>query len=450
MDRADIRLVLAGHIDHGKSTLIGRLLYETGNLSEETTAALAAIDTDSQAGGEDRRFAYVLDHLAEERRDNVTMDTAQVFIRLGGRHYTLIDAPGHREFVRNMVTGASQADAALLMVAANEGVREQTRRHANLLAMLGVRRIVVVVNKMDKVLWSRNIFDHIATELTTHTAAMGLPAPTFIPLSAQRGVNLVRRGTVEALAWYTGPTLLETIERLEPAASRGGLSALPAQDVYAPDGQAIVVGQIEAGQFRRGQQVRLCPDDARGSIQSIETFRGEVESAAAPWNVAVRLAWHGRPAHASQGHPAPGASQDQGQPAGQAPVPPCPARRGQVMTPADQPLRAVRSARGRAFWMSEQPLQPGATYQFRCATQEVTCRVEALLARVNSETLLPLECDRAEFTDIVEVQLAFDQPAVLASFDELPALGRFTLCRDKDVFAGGIFPAHWDAKNAQS
>ena len=431
MDRPDIHLVLAGHIDHGKSTLIGRLLYETGNLSDEATAALAAIDADAQAGGEDRRFAYVLDHLAEEREDNITIDTAQVFVRLGNRHYTLIDAPGHREFVRNMVTGASQADAAILLVAANEGVREQTRRHANLLAMLGVRQVLIVVNKMDKVLWSRMIFEHIASELTAHAAAVGLPSPTIIPLSAQRGVNLVRRAlNDESFAWYTGPTLLEAIERLEPAGHHGQAAVMPVQDVYPGDGGDMLVGQIESGTFRRGDRVCVRPDGPAGTIERIETLQGDVESAGAPWSVAVRIA--ACPVEACRS-----AQFDDDKTHGKAPV----LRRGQVITANDHPLPAVRTTRGRAFWMSPQPLRAGDTFQFRCATQEVACRVEKLISRVNSETLLPLEKDQAEFTDIVELELSFDSPAVLTSFDALPALGRFTLCRDKEVCAGGFVPS---------
>jgi bifunctional enzyme CysN/CysC len=413
--KSDIRIVLAGHIDHGKSTLIGRLLYETGNLPDELAEALQAVDRDAQAGGEDRRFAYVLDHLSEERRNNITIDTAQVFIRLAGQHYTLIDAPGHREFVRNMVTGASQADAALLLVAANEGVREQTRRHCNLLAMLGIRQIIVVVNKMDKVLFSQRIFQHIADELTRHLAQSGLQPPIVVPLSAQRGINLLRRpqetgADGNGLAWYSGPSLVEVIQAVQPAIKSDMLPAMPVQDVYDRDGNAVLAGRIEGGHFAAGDRVALGPDGSVGTIRSIETFAGPTPRASAGWCVAVDI-------QGLSDHP----------------------RRGQVMTPADKPLPVCRRIVGRLFWMSQTPLRDGSDFQFRCGTQEVACRVDRIVSRINSETLLAApSADVVEFTDIAQAELSFEQGVVMTAFGDLPELGRFTLCRDKEVYAGGI------------
>ena len=407
----ELKIVLAGHIDHGKSTLIGRLLYETGSLSAELSALLAPI---AETGGEERAFAYVLDHLAEERADNITIDTAQVFLRRPERHYVLIDAPGHKEFVRNMVTGASQADAALLIVAANDGVCEQTRRHCNLLAMLGVRQIVIAVNKMDKVMYSRRIFEFIRDQLARHLAGLGLTPAAIVPLSAQRGENLLRSS--DRLGWYTGRTLMAELEALSPARPVQAMLVVPVQDVYA-DGWAA--GRVEAGCLSAGQGVTVNPAGQSATVEELTTFKGAVAHAPAGWCVAMRLSGSAL-------------------------------ARGMTLSDAARPLPARPSATAKLFWMSQQPLRAGAEFLFHCATQGCGVRVVAIDRRIDSATMetIPAPGETAQtdatpaeahFTDIVEVRLQFDQPIVYLPFGELPEIGRFTLSQDKEVVAGGIF-----------
>jgi small GTP-binding protein len=423
----ELKIVLAGHIDHGKSTLIGRLLYETGSLSQEMAALLAPI---AETGGEERAFAYVLDHLAEERADNITIDTAQVFLRRPDRHYVLIDAPGHKEFVSNMVTGASQADAALLIVAANDGVCEQTRRHCNLLALLGVRQIVIAVNKMDKVMYSRRIYEFIRDELTRYLAGLGLTAAAIVPMSAQRGENLLRPS--ERLAWYAGKTLMAELEALSSAKRVDSMLVVPVQDVYA-DGWAA--GRVEAGQLSAGQRVTVNPGGQAATVEELSIANGPAATAATGWCVAMKL---------SGAMPA----------------------RGMTLSGPGLPLPAHTSAKAKLFWMSHQPLRPGEQYLFHCATQGCTARVVAIDRRIDSATMetiasqpaagepgapsaAPAQTEtaarppaapaEAQFTDIVEVRLEFDQPVVYLPFGELPELGRFTLSQDKEVVAGGIF-----------
>lgn len=404
----DIKIVLAGHIDHGKSTLIGRLLYETGSLSDELTAALARI---ADAGDEDRTFAYVLDHLSEERHSNITIDTAQVFLRYEDRHYVLIDAPGHKEFVRNMITGASQADAAILIVSASDGVCEQTRRHCNLLAMLGVRHILIVVNKMDNVLYSRRIFEHIRQDLADHMARLGLTARLVLPMSAQRGENLIRRS--DQMPWYGGPTLMQELASLDVRQDDADLLAVPVQDVYQCDGDQAwrVGGRIESGSLTTGQAVWLYPDGGQATVAGIQTFNGDVAGAKQDWCVLLRLEAQQSP------------------------------RRGQIIAGPGSALKAGRQARARIFWMSQQPLAEGASFEFACATQAATCTVERIVRVIDSATLEPVTPPRAEarFTEIVEADISFDAPMIHLPFAQLPELGRFTLSVDKEVCAGGIF-----------
>ncbi|MGZ5019182.1 MAG: GTP-binding protein, partial [Chthoniobacterales bacterium] len=196
-----LKIVFVGHVDHGKSTLIGRILHDTNSLPE---GKIAAIQEACAAEGMEFEYAFLLDALLEEQSQNITIDTTQIPFRSARRRYVIIDAPGHKEFLKNMITGASRADAAVLVVAANEGVREQSRRHAYLLSLLGISQIVVVVNKMDLAAYSETTFREIEQEYCKFLHSLGLEARRFIPASAKAGENVARRGEPK---WYSGPTL---------------------------------------------------------------------------------------------------------------------------------------------------------------------------------------------------------------------------------------------------
>ncbi len=205
-------IVIVGHVDHGKSTLIGRMLHETGSLPD---GKLAELEASSKRRGVPMEWSFVLDALQAERDQAVTVDTTRVWMRAGDRRYAIIDAPGHRQFISNMLSGAAEADAAILMIDVTEGVSEQTRRHAYLLRLLGIEQIVVAVNKMDAAGWSEERFAAVARECTAYFAELEISASAIIPISAYEGANLVARS--EDLAWYEGPTLLEAFARLRSA-----------------------------------------------------------------------------------------------------------------------------------------------------------------------------------------------------------------------------------------
>src|SRR5262245_50729551 len=211
--RNQIRLVVVGHVDHGKSTLIGRLFYDTGSLPEGKYEQLVAI---AQRRGVPFEFANLMDALQAERDQNITIDTAQIWFHTEKREYVIIDAPGHKEFVKNMVTGASRADAALIIIDASEGVQEQTRRHGYLLRLIGVRQVLVVVNKMDLVGYSQATFDEVSSQYRAFLKGIGVEPQQILPVSARQGDNIASRG--DNLKWFTGPTVVEALDTIPDSA----------------------------------------------------------------------------------------------------------------------------------------------------------------------------------------------------------------------------------------
>src|SRR5215475_6299615 len=236
--RPQVRIVIVGHVDHGKSTLVGRLLHETGSLPEGKLEMLKAV---SARRGMPFEWSFLLDALQTERDQGITIDTTQIRFRTNARDIVLIDAPGHAEFLRNMITGASQADGAVLIIDAQEGVRDQTRRHGYLLHLLGVKQVAVVVNKMDRVGFASARFEEIAAEISAHLTSLGITPTAIVPISARDGdgVNTPRMG------WYRGPTVVEALDALTPARPLAALPLrFPVQAIYKFDDRRIVAGRI--------------------------------------------------------------------------------------------------------------------------------------------------------------------------------------------------------------
>jgi bifunctional enzyme CysN/CysC len=246
-----VRIVIVGHVDHGKSTLIGRLLHETGSLPDGKLETLKAV---SARRGMKFEWSFLLDALQTERDQGITIDTSQIHFRTAARDFVLIDAPGHAEFLRNMITGAAQADAALLIVDAAEGVRDQTRRHGYLLHLLGVRQVAVVINKMDRIGFDAERFREIEAEITAHLAGLGLTPTAVIPISARHGDGVARR--TDAIAWHDGPTVLAALDAFAPARRATDLPLrFPVQAIYKFDDRRIVAGRVESAARGDGRAV---------------------------------------------------------------------------------------------------------------------------------------------------------------------------------------------------
>jgi bifunctional enzyme CysN/CysC len=260
-----MRVVIVGHVDHGKSTLVGRMFHDTGQLPD---GKLEAIQEMCRRRGMPFEWAFLMDSLKAERDQGVTIDTSQIWFRHNARQYVIIDAPGHREFIRNMVTGASNADAALLMIDADQGVRRQSRHHSYLLQLLGVQEVAVAVNKMDLVDYDEARFREIEAEYTSYLAGIGVTARRVIPISAREGDNVA--STSDRMGWYDGPSVIETLAEFElPASSQDLPLRLPLQDVYKFDDRRILAGRIESGSLKTGDELLFPPATGpRGSHPS--------------------------------------------------------------------------------------------------------------------------------------------------------------------------------------
>src|SRR5207237_814454 len=282
-----LKVVFVGHVDNGKSTLIGRILQDTDSLP---AAKIDMVKKTCAAEGMEFEYAFLLDALIEEQKQNVTIDTTEIPFRTSRRQYSIIDAPSHKEFLKNMITGASRADAAVLVIAANEGVREQSRRHAYLLTLLGIKQIVVVVNKLDLVDFSEERFKEIDREYRKFLVDLGLEARAVIPASAKQGENVAHAGM--KMKWYCGASVLEALDLLQPQKSDLDLPLrFCVQDVYRFDGRRIIAGRIETGTLRAGDQLVFSPANKSSVVASIERWNAPpTEPAVAGDSVGITLA----------------------------------------------------------------------------------------------------------------------------------------------------------------
>lgn len=404
----NLRFVMVGHVDHGKSTLIGRLLYDTESLPPDK---LEEIKIASEEQGKDVEFAYVMDHLEEERSRNITIDTAQTFFMTPEREYVIIDAPGHKEFLKNMITGASQAEAAVLIVDAAEGVREQTQRHAFMIDMLGLEQLIVVVNKMDSIDFSEEKFAEVKKNIIEFLAKVNLQPNYVIPISAKKGDNVSNRS--KEMDWYQGVTFLEALASFNnlPSALEKPMR-FPVQLIHEIGREKVVMGRVEAGILENGREIIILPAGNKASVANIMEYDREGKnSAEAGESTGIVLA---------------GAEVS--------------AERGDVITyPGEEPPVTDRF-KASIFWMSPVPFDINEDILLRIATGEVTCKVEEITERINSSTLEVLEENASVLNDTEagEVIIRTISPVVVESFYKTKELGRFVLVRGNDVVAGGI------------
>jgi bifunctional enzyme CysN/CysC len=402
-----LKVVFVGHVDHGKSTVIGRILEQTGSLPDGKLEALRA---SCNAEGRQFEYAFVLDALAEEQQQNVTIDTTQIHFRTPTRDYVIIDAPGHEEFLKNMITGAASADAAVMVVAADEGAREQSRRHGQLLGLLGISQVVVAVNKMDVVNYSEARFREIEREFGLFLQDLGLRARGFIPISARTGTNIGEKGPLTQ--WFEGPTLLEAINGFEAVSSAAEQPLrFPVQDVYRMGNRRIVAGRIESGTLRVGDQLLFSPRHKTARVASIERWPdSSADSASAGESIGLTLQDH---IFVERGHVA--------------------------SHRADAPIESNR-IHAKVFWIGAESLRIGSRYRLKLVTQSVDCEVVAVANVIDAATLDSAAAERPEMriNEVGEVTLQTRSPLVFDNHDRVPSLGRFILADPDHLVGGGI------------
>jgi bifunctional enzyme CysN/CysC len=416
-----LRVVFVGHVDHGKSTLIGRILHDTGSLPE---GRIDEIKKACAAEGMEFEFAFLLDALLEEQKQNVTIDTTQIPFRTARRRYAIIDAPGHKEFLKNMITGASSADAAILVIGANEGVREQSRRHAYLLNLLGIKQIIVVVNKMDLVDFSEARFHEIESEYRKFLAELGLEARAFIPASARQGEN-VARATMK-MTWYCGASVLEALDLLE---SRKSDVDLPLrfciQDVYRFDGRRIIAGRIETGTLRVGDQLVFSPANKSSVVATIERWNAPPNGpAVAGDSIGITLSEQ------------------------------IFVERGYVASHENETPIETNRFHADLFWIVREPLRVGHFYDLRVATQDVKCQIVSIEQVMDSSTLEMKNDGREQLerNEIGRLTIQTRGPLVIDNHDHIPNLGRFVIVEDGRIRGGGTIlgGVYTDRKAAKS
>ena len=401
-----IKIALCGHIDHGKSTLIGRLLLDTQSLPDDKIKELKKISRDL---GEETQIAYFSDQLKEERERDITIETTQIFLKTRKRPYGLIDTPGHLEFIKNMLTGASHADAALLLVDITEGIKEQTRRHAYLLNLLSLKNIIVLVNKMDLAAYDAMKFDRIKNELLNLFTGLGLKPLHIIPVSAKHGENICRSS--RKMVWYRGPWLSKAMDNLPLTESRtaSGIFRLPIQDIYEINNEKIIIGKIAAGTVREGQKIFILPQAVSATVKAIKFFGKKKITATAPESIGLTL------------------TSD------------ITVHRGDILCAEGDIPRLTQSFKGNIVWLSPASFAKGQTVQLRCATQTFPCAVSQITERIDPATLAVLERTASSLkqneSGIVEFQIL--GPAVVENYDTVPELGRYTIENDIELLGAG-------------
>lgn len=405
--RPPLRFVVVGHVDHGKSTLIGRLLVDTDSLPD---GKLAELETVSARRGGPLEWSFLLDSFQAERDQAITIDTTQIRFNWQGREHIVIDAPGHREFLKNMISGAAQADAALLVVDAEEGLQEQTRRHAYLLHLLGLRQVAVVINKMDKVLYDIKRYEDLSREISAYLKTLGVQPSSIVPISARNGDNMA---TISMdMPWYRGSSVLDTLAAFESASPPVAQPLrFPIQDVYRRDEKRILVGRIETGTLRKGDELLFSPTNETATVESIEVWPTPASAklqACAGDAIGITL---NKPIFVERGHMA-------SQPA-------CPPMLSNVF-------------RAHIFWLSEAPLKVGNTYKVRILTAEYHVSVQSI-DRVVDTMDLESQNGAAEVQRlaVAEVTLRTKDLIPLDPVTDNGRTGRLVIYDGIDIVGGG-------------
>ena len=412
-----ISIVMAGHVDHGKSTVIGRLLAETGALPQ---GKLEQVRAQCRKNAKPFEYAFLLDALKDEQSQGITIDAARCFFRTAKRRYILIDAPGHIEFLKNMITGASRAEAALLVIDAKEGIRENSKRHGYMMSMLGLRQLTVLVNKMDLVNYDQSVFEDIRHEYTEFLSRLQVRPVSFIPVSGMQGDNIAAR--TDAMPWYKGLTVLEQIDAFQQNRFPDTLPfRLPVQDIYKfteqDDDRRIVTGTIETGSISVGDAVVFQPSGKASRIQSIEYFNGPVKTRAAAGE-------------------APGFTLDT-----QIYIKP-----GEWMVKADEPAPQVGTRfRVNLFWMNHAPMVREKTYKLKLGAIRSPVKLIEVLATLDAAEIgVDSDKQQVDRHDVAEVILETPKPIAFDLVGDIEQTGRLVIVDNYEIAGAGIILAKAD------
>jgi len=408
MDLPNINLVVIGHKDHGKSTLIGRLLYDSKVIPDQK---LQEIRTELQSSGKNQfEFAYILDSLEEERRGGLTIDIVHTPFKSERYLYTIIDCPGHEEFIRKMLTGASQADAAILVVSAKEGIEPQTKEHLFLIKILGVKQLIVAVNKMDTIDYNQGAFKEFSKSLKKMLSSLDYEDVPIVPVSALCGDNVTRKS--DRMGWYRGGTLIQVLDNRvklpQPLSEKPLRCAI--QDVYNIEGKKVVVCKVETGVLKIGQPVAVMPAMEEGVVEKIESFGREAKESFPGDSVGIVLK---------------GGSN---------------IRRGHVLTGVGEKTEQTKEFVAELIVFSDFTLRSEDIVTIRVGTSETKSKIEKIVRKIDPVDLTvkeeaPESLKNGEVGRIVFRAL---QPLYLEEYSDFPQIGRFVILGKRGAVAAGI------------
>ncbi|MDY7027654.1 MAG: GTP-binding protein, partial [Spirochaetota bacterium] len=409
--RQQMNIVIAGHVDHGKSTVIGRLLADTDSLPDGKLDQVKAVCARNSKPFE---YAFLLDALKDEQSQGITIDAARVFFKTPKRDYIIIDAPGHIEFLKNMVTGASRAESALLVIDAAEGVQENSRRHGYMISMLGIRQIIVVVNKMDLVDYDEKIFRDIVSEYSDFLKEIDAEALGFIPASGMKGDGIAALSG--RMPWYGGMTVLEGLDSFHKEEKKNKSFRMPVQDIYKftnfGDSRRVVAGTVETGELSVGDEVVFYPSGKKSRVRSIEGFNMDdpITSVESGMSAAFTL-------------------EEQ-----------LYVRRGEIAVKEGEQGPEVSSrVRVNLFWLGRRPMVPEKEYLFKCGTLKIPARIEEITRVIDASNLDASET-RTQINrhDVAECVFRLKRTSAFDRAEHFEGTGRFVIVDDYEITGGGI------------
>ena len=409
--RAQMNIVIVGHVDHGKSTVIGRLLADTGSLPQ---GKLEAVRESCRRNSKPFEYAFLLDALKDEQAQGITIDMARCFFKTAARDYIIIDAPGHIEFLKNMITGASRAESALLVIDADEGIKENSKRHGQMVSMLGVKQVTVLANKMDLVDFSEEVFEKLKTDYTAFLAQINVTPVSFIPVSAREGDNIASLS--ERMPWYKGFTVLEQLDQfISDKELQEKPFRFPVQDIYkftrSNDDRRIVAGTVAAGTVRVGDEVLFLPSGKKSTIQSVESFntaKKQQASAGDASGFTLATQIYVRP--------------------------------GELMVKPNEPLPEVGSRfRVNIFWVGRAPMIRNKDYKLKLGSARATVKLAEICNTLDASDLTSSKCkQQIDCRDVGECILETSRPIAFDTTAASETTGRFVIVDNYEIAGGGV------------
>ncbi|MEF9935569.1 MAG: GTP-binding protein, partial [Clostridium sp.] len=404
-NKEELSIVVVGHVDHGKSTLIGRLLSDTKSLPK---GAIDKVHKMSEEKGKKFEYAYLLDAFEEEQKQGITIDITRLRFSTEKRDYIIIDAPGHKEFLKNMVSGAAAADVAFLLIDANEGIQEQSKRHCYILSLLGIKTVYVIVNKMDIVDYSKERFEEVRDEFNVFLSNLNIYPKDYIPVSAYYGDNLTE--TSDKMTWYKGKSIVQVMDSLSiPSVRNEKPLRLPIQDVYKFDSRRIIAGRIESGSINKGDEVTIYPSGKKTRVKSLEYFVDKDKKDSAYSGESVGITFEDEFFN----------------------------KRGEVITKGDAP-KISNLICGNIFWLANEPLIKGKEYKLKIQTQEAICTIVSVAKVIDSASLKGSKSDKVQKNEVCEVTIKTKSPICFDEFSDIEQTGRFVIVDNYNISGGGI------------